>query len=134
MYHFLNSDFKRNLDCQELYINGEIQSGVYTIYPFGTKRLVNVFCNMESQGGGWTAIQRRLSGSVAFSRTWAEYKQSFGNPAGSYWIGDRMLDTGESTTNLSGMNFSTPDRDNDKASIGGCAVYAGGGGGWWYNV
>ncbi|XP_062579574.1 fibroleukin-like, partial [Saccostrea cucullata] len=49
-----------------------------------------------------------------------------------YDWGDRMLDTGSSYLNLSGMSFSTPDRDNDGYPYN-CAVSYGRGGGWWYN-
>ncbi|XP_062593963.1 ficolin-1-like [Saccostrea cucullata] len=44
-------------------------------------------------------------------------------------LGDGMLDTGDSTKDLSGMYFTTLDRDNDRAS-GNCAGW---GGGWWFN-
>ncbi|XP_062576599.1 ryncolin-4-like [Saccostrea cucullata] len=47
-------------------------------------------------------------------------------------LGDSMLDTGDSNTGLSGMSFSTPDRDNDKASYN-CATLSAIRGGWWYN-
>ena len=34
-----------------------------------------VFCDMETSGGGWTIIQRRKSGLVSFYRDWKQYKQ-----------------------------------------------------------
>ncbi|XP_062571131.1 fibrinogen beta chain-like [Saccostrea cucullata] len=45
-------------------------------------------------------------------------------------LGDRMLDTGNAQFDLSGMYFSTPDRNNDNSS-GDCG--RDNGGGWWYN-
>ncbi|XP_062618739.1 fibroleukin-like [Saccostrea cucullata] len=45
-------------------------------------------------------------------------------------LGDSMIDTGFSRADLSGMYFSTLDRDNDRWS-GNCAAYYGGG--WWFN-
>ena len=33
------------------------------------------------------AIQRRLSGAVNFNTTWANFKNGFGDPEDSYWIG-----------------------------------------------
>lgn len=43
-----------------------------------TPHLLNslqVFCDMEVSGGGWTLIQRRENGSVNFQRNWKDYKQ-----------------------------------------------------------
>lgn len=43
-----------------------------------TPHLLNslqVFCDMEASGGGWTLIQRRENGSVNFQRNWKDYKQ-----------------------------------------------------------
>ncbi|XP_062603443.1 fibroleukin-like isoform X2 [Saccostrea cucullata] len=60
------------------------------------------------------------------------YRLYLGGPA-TGTLGDRMLDTGRSTQDLSGMSFSTPDRDHDRAGSYNCAVDHGGGGGWWYN-
>ncbi|XP_062604746.1 microfibril-associated glycoprotein 4-like [Saccostrea cucullata] len=45
-------------------------------------------------------------------------------------LGDYMLDTG-SYYKLSGMSFSTPDRDNDEHLKANCA--AAHNGGWWFN-
>ncbi|XP_061190985.1 microfibril-associated glycoprotein 4-like isoform X2 [Saccostrea echinata] len=82
---------KLNADCKDLKVNGQTQSGVYQIYPFGNESQVNVYCDMVTEGGGWTAIQKRISGSVTFSKTWKEFKKGFGNPHFSYWIGNDVI-------------------------------------------
>ena len=40
-------------DCQEGLTRGWTSSGVYTISPDGSSR-VNVYCEQELDGGGWT--------------------------------------------------------------------------------
>jgi len=42
---------------------------------------------VETQGGGWTIILRRLDGSVNFYRNWTEYKNGFGDLDGDFFLG-----------------------------------------------
>nr|XP_034322235.1 fibrinogen-like protein A isoform X2 [Crassostrea gigas] len=79
-------------DCQGVMKSGETTSGLYVIDPLGGRqRLVTVYCDMEIDNGGWTAIQRRLSGTMNFNKTWTEFKNGFGDPANAYWIGNDVI-------------------------------------------
>ncbi|XP_061171273.1 fibroleukin-like [Saccostrea echinata] len=80
------------MDCKEIQENGPYNSGVYEIFPDGNpSNSVRVFCDMETQGGGWMAIQKRLTGSVDFNRIWDEYKNGFGDPEEDFWIGNDQI-------------------------------------------
>ncbi|XP_059144051.1 ficolin-1-like [Physella acuta] len=46
-----------------------------------------VMCDTQTDGGGWTIFQRRVSGAVDFNRSWAEYRNGFGD----YGVGDFYL-------------------------------------------
>nr|XP_039259693.1 ficolin-2-like [Styela clava] len=59
--------------------------GVFDIYPTYSK--LEVFCDLETDGGGWMVFQRRTSGSTDFYKTWNEYVNGFGNKADEYWLG-----------------------------------------------
>ncbi|KAI8488195.1 Fibrinogen- domains (FReDs) [Branchiostoma belcheri] len=73
-------------DCAAYKAAGHTTSGVYTLgSPLSG---VEVYCDMDTAGGGWTIIQRRMDGSVPFNRTWEEYKHGFGNKNGEYWLGN----------------------------------------------
>ncbi|XP_069166868.1 fibrinogen C domain-containing protein 1-B [Procambarus clarkii] len=83
-------------DCAAVAAAGETTSGVYTIFPAScTARFsVQVWCELEESGTGWTVVQRRGSMTsdtphpvVDFFRDWAEYKWGFGNLEGEYWLG-----------------------------------------------
>ncbi|XP_033492515.2 angiopoietin-4-like [Epinephelus lanceolatus] len=77
-------------DCASLYHNGVRHSGVYTIIlsPGAT---LPVYCDMETEGGGWTVFQRRSDGLVSFNRGWSEYRDGFGELRGEHWLGNQQL-------------------------------------------
>lgn len=66
-------------DCSDYNVLEARKNGVYRVTPDPRNGTFEVFCDMESFGGGWTIIQQRLDGSVSFNRTWAEYKKGFGS-------------------------------------------------------
>uniref|UniRef100_A0A8D1EYN6 Angiopoietin like 7 n=1 Tax=Sus scrofa TaxID=9823 RepID=A0A8D1EYN6_PIG len=80
-------------DCSSLYQKSYRISGVYKLPPddfLGSPEL-EVFCDMETSGGGWTIIQRRKSGLVSFYRDWKQYKQGFGSIRGDFWLGNEHI-------------------------------------------
>ncbi|XP_052704318.1 ryncolin-4-like [Crassostrea angulata] len=70
--------------------NTKGRDGVYTIYP-DMKTKKSVYCEMTTDGGGWTVIQRRMDGSEDFYRSWQTYKAGFGKPQGEYWLGNEDI-------------------------------------------
>ena len=85
-------------DCTEILSKGYLTSGIYKIHPFvqglyhsNTTAPVNVYCDMDTDGGGWTVFQRRHNGLVDFYRDWEDYKQGFGYVNGDYWLGLQNL-------------------------------------------
>ena len=77
-------------NCATLKKSGELRSGVYTINPDGGSPF-KVFCDMVTDGGGWTLIQRRMDGSVDFYRGWTDYKNGFGSQTGELWLGNDRI-------------------------------------------
>ncbi|XP_069990766.1 uncharacterized protein [Penaeus vannamei] len=65
------------------------RSGVYTVHPHPCCPL-EVICDMDTDGGGWTVIQRRqdILPRQDFFRPWHEYVVGFGQrPCGEFWLG-----------------------------------------------
>ena len=164
--------------CKETLDQGFTESGVYTIDPDDGYGPFEVYCDMETDGGGWVIFQRREDGSVDFVRDWIDYKNGFGDLNKEFWLGlDKISrltkespqtlrfdmsdfdgnssyaeyktfeveneatgyalkvlsysgDAGDSFSNLSGMKFSTKDKDQDTWS-GNCAETFKGA--WWYS-
>ncbi|XP_055949926.1 techylectin-5A-like isoform X2 [Argiope bruennichi] len=82
------------VDCADILRNGNNTSGVYTIWP--KSRLIDgkpldVFCDMDTDGGGWTVLQRRGQFNRSndfFFKDWASYKSGFGEIEKDFWIGN----------------------------------------------
>ncbi|KAM4615847.1 fibrinogen C domain-containing protein 1-like [Polymixia lowei] len=81
----------RPRDCSELLAAGGIEDGVYSVFPTHDPDGFMVYCDMSTEGGGWTVIQRREDGSVNFYRDWASYRDGFGKTTGEHWLGLQRL-------------------------------------------
>ncbi|XP_035197136.1 tenascin isoform X4 [Oxyura jamaicensis] len=75
-------------DCSQALLNGEVTSGLYTIYLNGDRtQPLQVFCDMAEDGGGWIVFLRRQNGREDFYKNWKSYAAGFGDPKDEFWIG-----------------------------------------------
>ena len=74
-------------------LSGNKTSAKYAISPLNNHEEFEVFCDQETQGGGWTVVQQRINGSLGFDRTWDEYKAGFGTVGGQseMWLGNNRI-------------------------------------------
>ena len=67
----------------------DVCSGVNS---FGNPGKTEVRCDMETDGGGWIVIQRRVpNGTVNFYRGWKDYEEGFGDLHSEFWHGLRNI-------------------------------------------
>ena len=77
-------------DCFDIQQSGITESGIHEIH-LGMRK-VKVYCDMSTDGGGWTVFLRRKDTTHDFpSRTWFDYVNGFGDLGGSFWLGNKML-------------------------------------------
>ncbi|XP_067241654.1 angiopoietin-2a isoform X4 [Chanodichthys erythropterus] len=78
-------------DCAAVFKLGNKKSGVYSLTIPDTKQQFKVYCDMETDGGGWTVIQKRFNGLVDFHQTWKNYTMGFGDILGEHWLGNEII-------------------------------------------
>ncbi|XP_071149087.1 techylectin-5A-like [Mytilus edulis] len=89
------------------------RSGVFEIYPDVTNK-IDVYCDMDTNGGGWTIIQRRVDSVVDFYRFWSDYKNGFGSVSENHWLGNDNLHILTTSRNYV-VRFEMHDFNNDTA-------------------
>ena len=75
-------------DCSDLLGLGHPVSGVYEIYR---PERTHVYCDMETDGGGWTVLLNRQNADVDFDRSWADYRHGFGDKSANHWLGNDVM-------------------------------------------
>ncbi|XP_042243193.1 fibrinogen C domain-containing protein 1-A-like [Homarus americanus] len=90
VYDFTRS-FHVGTSCHDIQATqGATKTGIYLIHP---PNLVQgpwkVFCDLESEGGGWTVFQVRddVEPHENFMRGWEDYKVGFGDFDREFWLG-----------------------------------------------
>ncbi|NP_001265754.1 angiopoietin-2a precursor [Danio rerio] len=79
------------IDCAVVFKQGNKKSGVYSLTIPGTKQQFKAYCDMGTDGGGWTVIQKRFNGLVDFHQTWKNYTMGFGDISGEHWLGNEII-------------------------------------------
>ena len=85
--HYDCTSFPPQQDCLQFHQMGQRTSGIYLIKKDGFN-LIASYCDMETMGGGWTVIQRRVDDKVDFNRNWHAYKVGFGILTDGFWLGN----------------------------------------------
>lgn len=94
------------------------ESGFYSVNPEGAKQF-KVFCDLSSDEGGWTVIQRRIFENSELdyhTKTWQDYRDGFGNNAMSFWLGNNYIHELTKTPQRLKITISTRDLNTYEAN------------------
>ncbi|XP_030838030.1 ryncolin-3 [Strongylocentrotus purpuratus] len=101
--------------CLCLRKKGYTEDGIYYMENFeGSGRRgkhIRLFCDMTTEDGGWTVIQRRQNGTTNFYRGWDDYSKGFGYLDADFWIGNTMIHSITSQTRFM-IRFEFTDWDD----------------------
>ncbi|KAG2464331.1 ANGL4 protein, partial [Polypterus senegalus] len=142
-YHLI---VRLSVDCHDLFLKGERQSGLYAIQPVNSQPF-QAYCEM-TDGEFWLGLERiraltQQGGYVLHIelKDWSDQTQfiefpfSLGGENTSYSLYVQGVATGSVenalTNDLTGVPFSTRDRDNDLKQDINCAKHLSGG--WWFS-
>uniref|UniRef100_A0A6B0V7T5 Putative ixoderin b5 n=1 Tax=Ixodes ricinus TaxID=34613 RepID=A0A6B0V7T5_IXORI len=88
-----NKPGNRTISCSQIKMRERSSKNKeYEIYPLSSP--LNATCDMESDGGGWTVIQRRTSKENRedlFEKNLKDYERGFETNGGGFWIGNEIL-------------------------------------------
>ncbi|XP_075542591.1 techylectin-5A-like isoform X1 [Dermacentor variabilis] len=120
----LFSDIRGNMrprHCADLLRAGQTTSGLYDIF-IGKNDVKGkvVYCDMDTDGGGWTVIQRRgqFGNRVYyFYRNWKEYAAGFGDPAKEFWFGNNALHALTSNAECMKLKIVLKNHTGESASV-----------------
>uniref|UniRef100_A0A0K8RFI6 Putative ficolin/ixoderin n=1 Tax=Ixodes ricinus TaxID=34613 RepID=A0A0K8RFI6_IXORI len=88
-----NKPGNRTISCSQIKMRERSSTLTkYTINPLGTP--VDAVCDMETDGGGWTVIQRRTEYEAYdnnFEKDERDYERGFTTQGGALWIGNNIL-------------------------------------------
>uniref|UniRef100_A0A3B5LWJ0 Fibrinogen C-terminal domain-containing protein n=1 Tax=Xiphophorus couchianus TaxID=32473 RepID=A0A3B5LWJ0_9TELE len=104
-------------DCSDVLASGVSVDGVYSVFPTHDPEGFMVYCDLSTDGGGWTVIQRREDGSMNFFRGWEAYRDGFGTTTGEHWLGLHRIYT---LTRSGGYELRIDMADFDNATAFAC--------------
>lgn len=86
-------DIQRSMTNATTNTSTNITSGVYNLDHYGPFSATYGYCDMETDGGGWLVIFRRVGGNFTFLKRLQDYEDGFGKleTGNTFWYGLKAL-------------------------------------------